>query len=174
MNTKIGWKNYAENNNNSTNIIEKIKDNTEVCTDWKYKKPVHDKKRMKINPDVAKKLGNKGEKNREVYVERYIAQHDENMCNQWCVGANSKESIDLVYKKGDSYTLIELKVSGLNDKGTYTPPFALVEIIKNYYLAKKFSENVKVNVKINELAILSTNKLIGTKIAHIKRRKTCN
>lgn len=153
LNTKIGWQYYAQHS--PQNIVDKlglIEKEARSCSNWQYKEPVHEEKRMRINPEVAINLGKRGEQNREVYVERYIAKHDINMCNQWCVGANSKESIDLVYKNGDSYTLIELKVSGYEGKGTYTPPFALIEVIKNYYLAKKFNKNIKVK----ELAILST------------------
>lgn len=153
LNTKIGWQNYLEYSPNPiTQILDVIKSNTNY-SEWSYKEPIHDANRMTIKSDVVQNMGKKGEQNREVYVERYIAQHDENMCNQWCVGANSKESIDLIYKNNDhTYTLIELKVSGLEDNGKYTPPFALIEIIKNYYLAQKFNKNVK----IKELAILST------------------
>lgn len=157
VNTKKGWQNYKSGKIDL--ILKHINEKSiEAKSKWSFPKPVHDENRFEINHEVSEKLGEKGERNREVYVERYITKHNGNeMCNQWCVGANSKESIDLVYDNNGEYTLIELKVSGLKDEGTYTPPFALVEIIKNYFLAKKFyKEKNKKEIVVKELRILST------------------
>jgi len=167
---KNGWiyyKNSIPDKSDIIEIIEKIANDCKIPK-WSYKQPVHESERFEIN---YRALNN--DQNKEPYVERYItAQNGKRMCNQWCVG-KPKESVDLVYlDEDDKYILIELKLNESN----YTPPFALVEIIKNYYLAKKFRiKALGLNeLPIKKLALLSTKNFYKKYYDYSKRNNFDN
>ncbi len=82
---------------------------------------------------------------KEEALERLLAVANTNMQNQIALNKkNSKESIDLVYKKKDEVILIELKYA----ENGGTPLYALVEGLKNFFIYKKNDQKKEFTILI--------------------------
>ena len=144
MDSKSGWNNLKNQDpeNIAKLIINQLEtsiiDNEEVIPNHKYEKKQNDGftlVKLKDNDNKEIEPWRKEEALERIIVYSQIeAESSIKLVNQINVG-KSKESIDLgVIDDADKLTeIIELK----HDAGGGTPLFAVIEILKNYFLIKK-------------------------------------
>ena len=125
---------------NVDNVIEKIKE---------YQKTI-----TYTNENLKRNDYNftHSDRNKETSIERFISAYDKNYSHQYPF--EGKEQIDLIRKNAENIEeIIELK----HEDGGDSPLYALIEIVKNYYLLKsKYNHNVK------ELTILAPKEYFDT------------